>query len=739
MAAEQASPPASRVHHRTCHLCEAMCGIEIRLRGAEILSIRGDDADPFSRGHICPKAVALKDVHEDPDRLRRPVRRVGDRWEEVSWATAFDAIGARLVELQSQHGRDSVALYFGNPMAHSYSAFLGAAGFMRALGTRNRYSATSVDQLPHHLAAWAMYGHQLALPIPDLDRTDFLLVLGANPVTSNGSLMTAPDVTARLKAIRQRGGRIVVIDPRRTETARLADEHQFIRPGTDALLLAALAREIIATGLAKPGRLAALSTGYEALPRLLEAFTPEAVAGATGIGPADIRRLAHAFASARTAACYGRMGVSTQAFGSLCQWLVQVLNVITGNLDRAGGTLFTRPAFDIVAMTARLGQRGHFARRRTRVRQLPEFNGEFPVAALAGEIAAPGPGQVRALITAAGNPVLSTPNGTALERVLPDLDLLVAIDFYINETTRHAHYILPPTFALERDHYDLFFHALAIRNTAKFSQPLFERAADQRHDWEIFAALQRQLEAREPRRRQGGAAGIIARWLTPRRLLAWSLRFGPYGAGLNPLSGGLTLGRLAARPHGVDLGPLAPALPGRLYTPDRRIQLTPAVITADLPRLAALLEQEPQRDGKVLLIGRRDARTCNSWMHNSRRLVKGPRRCTAQLHPETAALAGIAAGQTMRVSSRAGSIELPAEITTDLAPGVVSIPHGWGHDRPGVRLPVASAHAGVSANDLTDELLLDVLSGNAALNGVPVQIAAVPPADTRRMPAEASA
>jgi len=716
-----------RTHYRTCHLCEAICGVEIRLRGEEILSIRGDPDDPFSRGHICPKAVALRDVHEDPDRLRHPVRRTASGWQVISWDEAFDEVARRLVEIQSRHGKEAVATYFGNPQVHSYGALLGGTMLARTLRSPNRYSATSVDQLPHHVAAYFMYGHQLLIPIPDLDRTGFLLVLGANPVVSNGSLMTAPDVAGRLKDLRRRGGHLVVVDPRRTETAGLADAHHFIRPGTDALLLLALLHTTFNEGLARPGRLAAFVDGMEALRGICSEFPPERVATATGIAAGTIRQLARDFAAADGAACYGRMGASTQRFGALVQWLIQALNVVTGNLDRPGGALFTRPAFDAIGLATGLGQRGTFGRRRTRVRGLPEFGGEFPVAALAEEILTPGPGQIRALVTAAGNPVLSTPNGRRLDGALAGLDFMVSVDFYINETTRHAHVILPPTFALERDHYDLIFHALAIRNTAKYSLPLFEPAPDTRHDWQIFAALKRRIEALDPGRRGNLRTRFGARWLTPRRTLALGLRFGPYGARWSPFGGGLTLSGLARQPHGVDLGPLGSCLPGRLATPGKRIQLAPEPLVRDLDRLRASLETTGAAPGaELLLVGRRDLRTNNSWMHNSQRLVKGPPRCTLLIHPDDAARRGIASGSLADVASRVGRVSLVVEVTDEVMPGVVSIPHGWGHDRPGVRLRIASAHAGVSVNDLTDERALDELCGNAALNGIPVLVTPAP-------------
>ncbi|MDH4260265.1 MAG: molybdopterin oxidoreductase family protein [Gammaproteobacteria bacterium] len=709
-----------RHHFRTCHLCEAICGVEIRLRGNEILSVRGDPDDPFSRGHICPKALGLKDVHEDPDRLRHPVRRTAGGWQRIGWDEAIDEVAERVVAIQAAHGNDAVALYLGNPTVHSYSALLSSVVLSRALRTRNRYSATSVDQLPHHLASLLMFGHQFLLPIPDIDRTDFLLVLGANPVASNGSLMTAPDVAHRLKAIRGRGGRIVVVDPRRSETAALADRHLFIRPGSDALLLFAMLNVLFEERSFAPGRLQPWIDGIEAVEQLAARFPPEAVSEATSIPAAEIRTLAREFASARSAACHGRIGTSTQSFGGLCQWLIQVLHVMTGNLDRPGGAMFTAPAFDLVARTQGTSQAGHFARRRTRVRGLPEFSGEFPVATLAEEMDTPGPGQVRALITSAGNPVLSTPNGARLERALGSLEFMASVDFYINETTRHANIILPPTFALERDHYDLIFHLLAIRNTVKYSLPLYDPAPDTRHDWQILQGIAARLAVHDPGRRPRLVDRLRARLLTPKRLLALGLRFGPRGAGWTPFGKGLTLARLARLPHGQDLGALEPCLPERLG-PNVRIQLAPAPFVADVDRLAR--EMSHSMTGPAMrLIGRRDLRSNNSWMHNSQRLVKGPRRCTLLMHPADAARLGINDGTRVSVRSRAGAIAVDAQLSEEIMPGVVSLPHGWGHDRPGTRQAVASAHPGASINDLTDELVVDAVSGNAAFSGVPVTV-----------------
>ena len=700
-----------------------MCGVEIRVRGTEILSIRGDEQDPFSRGHICPKALGIKDVHEDPDRIRHPIRRTATGWEEVSWDEALDEVARRLESIQREHGMDSVASYFGNPQVHSYSGLLGGAKFLRTLRSKNRYSATSVDQLPHHFVAYFMYGHQLMIPVPDLDRTKFFLVLGGNPVVSNGSLMTAPDVARRLKNLRARGGRLVVVDPRKTETAELADTHVFIVPGTDALFLLSILHVLFKENLIATGALGQSLGSLDVIRDLTLPFAPAVTASSTGISSEVVTQLARDFAKSESAVCYGRMGVSTQQFGALCQWLIQLINICTGNLDRVGGAMFTKPAFDILDLAAGFGQRGSFDKRRTRVRGLPEFGSEFPVAALAEEILTPGEGRIRALVTAAGNPVISTPNGRQLERALESLDFMVSVDFYLNETTRHAHLILPPTSALERDHFDLIFHVLAIRNTVKYSKPLFDKPRGALHDFEIFNRLGARLESIDPTRRPKGLARWISSVLTPKRSVALGIRFGSRGAGWNPLSRRLTLSKVAASPHGIDLGALESCLPGRLQTKDKRIDLAPKPLVADLRRLAkALVKEQARSSDSLRLIGRRDLRTNNSWLHNSRRFVKGPKRCTLLMHPDDASERLLAAGDIATVTSRCGSVEIAVEPSHEMMRGVVSIPHGWGHHRPGIRLRVAQEHAGVSVNDLTDETFIDELCGNSALNGVEVTV-----------------
>lgn len=699
-----------------------MCGLVIETSDGRIDKIRGDENDPLSRGHICPKAVALQDLHEDPDWLRRPLRRRGTDFEEVSWEAAIDEAASRLHDIQTAHGRSAVAMYQGNPVVHNHGALIYGQLFARTLGTHSHYSATSVDQLPQMLAAFLMYGHQLLMPVPDVDRTRHFLILGANPLASNGSLMTAPGIRKRLMDIRARGGVVVLVDPRRTETAAYADRHFAIRPEADALFLLALIHTIFDEGLARPGRLKDMTHGLDDLARLARDFSPEQAAPAVGIGPEEIRLEAREFAGAASAVCYGRVGISTQSFGGLASWLMNALNVITGNLDREGGFMFTRPAVDVVDLAARAGRKGRFGKHHSRVRGAPGFSGEWPVATLAEEIETEGKGQIRALVTLGGNPVLSTPNGGRLEGALRGLDFMVSIDPYVNETSRLASLILPPASPLTRDHYDLVFHLLAVRNTVKFSPALFDKPKEARHDWEILLDLSESLARKRGEEKIASrVVRRVMRRLGPRGVIGQLLRFGPYGPGLNPFRRGVTLGRLDREPSGVDLGPLAPCLPGRLHTPRHRIQLTPAAFVEDLPRLEAWMK-EAGKVGALTLIGRRELRSNNSWMHNAERLMKGGDRCTLQMHPDDAAARKISNGQAVRIRSRVGEVRAPVEVTDAIRPGVVSLPHGFGHGRAGVRLGVARLHAGASFNDVADELRVDGLCGTAAFSGTEVDV-----------------
>ena len=701
-----------QTHYRACHLCEAICGVVIETEGSEVVSIKGDADDPLSRGHICPKAVALQDIHSDPDRLRQPVKRVRNddgvyEHQPIEWNEALDLAAQGLIKTIKNHGVDAVGIYMGNPTVHNYGMMTHQSALFKHIRTRNRYSATSVDQLPHHLISFWLFGHKLMFPIPDIDRTDYFLMIGANPVASNGSIWTVPDVRKRIKSLTERGGKLVVIDPRRTETAELATAHHAIRPGADAALLLAMVHVLFRDDLVRTGHLTDFVDGIDEIRQAVVSYTPDWAASHTGMDETVITELAHDFAGAGSAICYGRMGVSTQRFGTLCQWAIQVINVLTGNLDREGGSLFTLPAVDQVLGTSP----GGFGRHTSRVRQLPEFDRELPVACLAEEITTPGDGKIRALFTGAGNPVLSTPAGDALDDALEELEFMVSLDPWINETTRHADVILPPTSPLEHDHYDLAFHVNAMRNTARFSEAVFEKPDGAMHDWEIFQGLgERVAQALDLEGRKA---------VPPHVIIDQGLKAGPYGDNSDYK---LSIEALRATPSGVDLGPLKPQLPERLKTPGQRINLAPPAIFGDLARLEQQLGEASEG---YRLIGRRHVRDCNSWMHNFTRLVKGPQRCTLQVSSVDAQREGWLTGSQVSVSSQAGEIVVELEITDTMMPGVVSLPHGYGHDRQGTRSEVANAHAGVSCNTITESTYIDELTGNAALNGVGVSIASL--------------
>jgi anaerobic selenocysteine-containing dehydrogenase len=737
----------SEIVYRTCPLCEAKCGIgvEVERAAGRVLTVRGDPDDPFSHGYLCPKAYGLKGLQEDPDRLRRPVRRVGGDWREIDWDEAFDLVATRLAEVREASGAEALASYVGNPNAHDIGSTFYLPLLLRALGTRKRFSASSVDQLPKMVSSAALYGAPLTIPIPDLDRSDYLLVLGANPLASNGSLATAPDFPGRLRRLRQRGGRLVVVDPRRSETARIADEHHFIRPGSDAFFLFAVVNVLFEEGLVSLGRLEEHVRGTDLLRTLAKDFPPEACAVATGIEAATVRRLAREIAAAPRAACYGRIGTCTQEFGTLASWLVDCVTILTGNLDREGGAMFPRPAHGPGAPRPRRGGGLKYARWRSSVRGLPEAFGELPAAALAEEIDAAGEQRIRALLTVAGNPVLSTPNGGRLARALEGLEFMACVDIYVNETTRFADVILPPTSPLERSNYDAVFAGFSVRNVAKFSPAALDAPAGSRQQWQILAELAGRLagadaaaadelllsgmlaacvgrpgtscpEVSEARAREalGGARG-------PERILDLLLRAGPYGDRFERTRDGLSLARVREAEHGIDLGPLEPRLPELLATESGAIELAPELLVADVPRLRDALRRAPT-DGGLVLVGRRQLRTNNSWMGNIHSLAKGRDRCTLLVSPADARSLGLDDGGRARIRSRVGELEAPVVVSDEMMPGVVSLPHGFGHRAEGSRLSVAARHAGVNSNLLTDELAIDPLSGNGILNGIPVEV-----------------
>jgi anaerobic selenocysteine-containing dehydrogenase len=691
----------NQTHYRTCNLCEAMCGLEIKVENGEIKTIIGDKNDSFSRGHICPKAVALKDIYEDPNRLRFPLKKVNGEWQQISWDEAFDTVVSKIKEIQAQHGNNAVAMYQGNPSIHNLGTMMNSPTFAKSLHTRNHFSATSTDQLPHHFASWTMFGHPMLLPVPDIDHTDYMLIIGGNPIASNGSMMTVPDVANRLKSIQKRGGQFVVIDPRRTETAEKADEHYFITPGADVYFLLAMIHTIFDENLVKMNHLAEFTDGIDTIKSISKDFSPKSVEIQTGIAAEDILKITRSFSNAPSAVCYGRVGVSTQTFGGVSQWLINVVNILTGNFDSRGGAMFTLPAVDFLS---RAKHEARFGRWRSRVRNLPEFLGELPVATLAEEILTEGEGQIKCLITSCGNPVLSTPNGGKLDKALESLDFMVSIDIFLNETTRHADIILPAATGLEASHYDMTFHILAVRNTAKYSPRLFNKTEGAKYDYEIYQELAH---------RMSGSMEVFSPQ-PPEEKLNLGLQFGPYD---------LSLEKLIENPHGIDLGELKPCLPQRLIHVDKRVNLAPEVLVKDLERVRNSLKISTlSKEFEFLMIGRRHLRDNNSWMHNSERLIKGRNRCTLMIHPADARRLSIENQMTVKVSSRVGSVEIPVEITDEMKQGVVCMPHGYGHARAGVRLDIATKHAGVSINDLTDEYVVDELTGNAAFSNVAVRV-----------------
>jgi len=694
-----------KTHYRTCNLCEAMCGLEIKHTTIDVISIKGDKKDELSKGHICPKAVALQDLYYDKDRLKTPIKRTKNGWIDISWEDAFDEVVENIKSIQHKYGKNAIGSYRGNPNVHNTGLMLFGTPFMQSIGSNQKYTATSVDQLPHHFASLMMFGHYLMFPIPDIDRTDFMLIMGGNPAVSNGSIMTAPDFSNRLKAIKKKGGQVVVVDPRFTETSKIANQHLYIKPGTDAFLLLALIHTIFKENLATKGHLENHLNGWETIKELAKVYSPEKIAEVVGIDAKNIIELAQQFATSKTAVCYGRLGLSTQEFGGLCQWLVNVLNCITGNLDVEGGALFTKPAIDMVGMSKMTGKTGRFNKRQSRVHRLPEFTGEFPVSTLADEILTPGKDQIKMMVTIAGNPVLSTPNGKRLEEAFETLDYMVAIDIYLNETTKHANIILPTTTGLETPLYDLVFHQFAIRNTAKYSEALFDKTKEQRHDWEILKALTTKLSGKENP-------------LNLEQTLDYMLQFSSYQ------DHKLSVTELKKHPHGIDYGPLKPQLPERLFTEDKKVELAHPLFLKDLVRLKTKLEHKTNSEYPFSLIGRRHLRSNNSWMHNSERLVKGKERCTLLINSIDANTLNIKEGQKVTVTSNVGEVNLPIEITDNMMQGVVSIPHGWGHYRKGTKLSIAQKNAGVSLNDLTNPKQIDALTGNVDFSGTKVKIEA---------------
>lgn len=700
---------AVKTHYRACHLCEAICGLEIKTQGPEILSIKGDKNDPISQGFICPKATAIADIHNDPNRLRKPVKRVGEQWQEISWEEAITLTAEKLVETQNRYSEDAVAFYAGNPGVHNYGNLTHGSLLRRVVKTKNHFSATSLDQLPHQLTSYAMYGHQFLIPIPDIDRTNLMVILGGNPLASNGSIMTMPNAPKRFKDLKARGGRLIVVDPRRTETAEIADQHIFVKPGSDAYVLMAIINTLFQENLIQLGHLEEHLNALETVKTSASNFSLELAEQQSGIAAETITNLAHELATTDRAVLYGRMGVSVQEFGTVCQWAIQIINILIGALDREGGTLASSPAFAYVQKGTKGG--GHFNLFKSRVSGLPEFGGELPAVAMAEEMLTPGEGQIKAMVTIAGNPVISSANASDLDKAFAGLEFYVAFDFYINATTRHADVILPPTSPLEHDHYDIAFLRLAVRNSTRYNPAVFAANDDALHDWEAFNALSAKIAELK---------GNDFRPLpAPDLLVAHGIEHEHYGEQNNPELA-LTMDKIKAAPHGIDLGPLVPGIVQRLATDSNKIECAPDFIIKDLERLSQQAKNKEKDD--LLLIGRRHVRSNNSWMHNYHRLVKGKPRWQLMMHPDDMQARGIDDESQVTIESRVGQVTTTVIATDEVMPGVVSLPHGWGHNKAGVKMDIASQQDGVNCNELTDDKFIDTASGNAALNGVPVSV-----------------
>ena len=748
---------ANRTVFRTCPLCEATCGLEITVNPQEqVVRIRGDQKDVFSHGFICPKGSTLKQLHEDPDRLRKPLVKRNGVHVEVTWEEAWQEVERGFMGVIERHGRGALSAYLGNPNAHNLGPQLYTSAMLKAMGSRNIFSASSVDQMPMHVAGGFMFGTAQSIPVPDLDHTDYLLMLGANPYASNGSLCTAPDYPGRIQAIRARGGKVVVVDPRRTKTAEESDEWVSIRPGTDGLFMSALLHVMFAENIAKvEPRIASISTGLDELKVVVAPFSPEAVADITGV-PADVTvRLARELCAAPTAAVYGRIGVNTVSFGTVNAWLVNVLNIVTGNFDKRGGAMITTPLAGSATTRGSAGKGKGFAtgRGHSRVSKKPEVLGEYPVAVMAEEIMTPGENQIRGAITIGGNPVMSTPHSAQLDAAFADLEFMVSVDIYLNETTRHADVILPSPSALEKNHYDVGLYTYAVRNVGNYSEPVLQKDPSQPDEWEIILKLGGILQglgadcdvsalddnmisamvtsavANSSSTVFGRDADELLAALSKEgrrgtaRILDFMLQTGPYGAAFGTNPNGLSLDVMLANPHGVDMGPLEPRFPEALRTSSGLIEIASQPLLQDMKRLHATLTAPSQHD--MVLVGRRELKSNNSWMHNINVLTKGSLSCTAHVHPDDAQRFGITDGATIRITSRVGEIEIPAEVTDAVRPGVVSVPHGWGHGVPGTQMAVAAAKAGVNSNILTDDKEIDPLSGNAVLNAIPVTLQAV--------------
>jgi anaerobic selenocysteine-containing dehydrogenase len=727
--------PPVQVHRRACHLCESMCGLRVTVQGDQVLQIRADPDNAFSRGHICPKGTTLGDLHHDPDRLRQPMVRSGSLWQTASWEAAFERIEELAEGVRARHGSDAFAFYGGNMSKSGFDTSRYTTLLVRQGRFAQRFSSSSVDQLPKNVSNFLMYGDMWKMPIPDIDRTDLLVIFGGNPAASKGSIFAHRDVMGAIKALRARGGRVVVVDPVRTGTAQVADEWISIRPGSDAALLLAMVHVLFAEGRVRLKHLQGQVNGLGELRTACAPFTPERVSHFTGVPADTVVALVRSISDAARAAVYGRIGTCTQEFGTLASWLIDVVAALTGNLDAVGGSLWSTQVAPHLALTPALPTNAPLVGAPNRVRGVPGILGQYPASCLAEEIDTPGQGQVHGLVTLGCNPVLSAPGSRRLDAALPLLDCMVSVDLYRNETTRHAHVILPALSPLEQPHWDVWSWPFSLTIGGHYS-PALVSPGDRPEEWRVLARLgaivggnpKADLEAMDDAYfaamcQQTGVDPAMALRALPQhgggRILDLCIRTAALGDQFGRKPEGLSLQSFMQQPDGIVLGTAGPQGSAAIKTPSGRIELAPTHMLADLPRLEQAMRREPPA---LVLVSRRHLRSLNSWMHNVDALVSGKDRCNLHMHPQDAARLQITEDAQVQVSSESGTLTVAVEINRDIRPGVVSLPHGWGHGATGTQTTVAAHHAGVNINLLSPGRLVDAASGNAVLNGIPVRV-----------------
>lgn len=728
------------LHHRTCPLCEGMCGVTVKVEGGQVATVRPNRQDVWSQGHVCPKGTTLGALHDDPDRLRTAMVRDGSEWKSASWDTALERLEELAEGVRNRHGPHAFAAYGGN-MAGKDATLSRYTGLMLATsGIQQVYSSGTVDQHPKNLSAMLMFGNEWKIPIPDLDNTDLFVIFGGNPAASKGSIFSHRDVMGAMRDLRARGGRVIVIDPVRTKTAQAADQWIGLKPGTDAALMLGVAHVLFARGAVRLRHLDGLIEGLDALRDVAGEFSPQVVAPFCGIEASIIEDLADELIRTDRSAIYGRIGTCTQSFGTLASWMIDVLAILTGNLDRRGGSMWSRPAASLVDMLATLPDGMPVVMGKSRVRGVPAVLGQFPASCMAEEIATPGPGQIKGLVTFAANPALSAPDSGKLAQALPLLECMVSLDNYINETTRHAHVILPSPSFLESAHFDMWSWIFCLTSGGHYSPPVFP-PVDRPDHWRIVARVGAIIGGQPGADIDAMDDGYFRALATgrgidpdlaitalpergPARILDLAIRAGPFGDRFGAVAGGLSLDSFRNQPDGVIIGPATPQAQEGFATSSGKIEIAPALILSDIPRLKLALGAN---DPALVLVSRRHLRSMNSWMHNVDTLVKGKDRCTVQMHSADAATRGLEGGDLVTLTSAAGSIVVPMEIDDDIRPGVVSMPHGWGHSDAQTHLSVAKVHPGANTNVLSPGTLVDVISGNAVLNGIPVEIAKASP------------